>query len=126
MMDLQRALLYSFFIISIISSYNCSQEDPLDHNHLEEQASGYDSQAYPSYVGDGEFEGLIKLQSDVLGLQTLSEGGSKSIPVKTIDVNDSGEEDDTEVRIFFFFVYSQASSTYIYHKLNNMNPLILL
>uniref|UniRef100_A0A6N2N5N7 Cellulose synthase n=1 Tax=Salix viminalis TaxID=40686 RepID=A0A6N2N5N7_SALVM len=103
MMDLQRALLYSFFIISIIiSSYNCSQEDPLDHNHLEEQASGYDSQAYPSYVGDGEFEGLIKLQSDVLGLQTLSEGGSKSIPVKTIDVNDSGvradgEEDDTEL-----------------------------
>ncbi|KAF9664730.1 hypothetical protein SADUNF_Sadunf16G0048500 [Salix dunnii] len=103
-MDLQRALLYSFFIvsISIISSYNCSQDDPLD-NHLEERASGYDSQAYPSYVEDGEFEGLIKLHSDVLGLQTLSEGGSKSIPDKTIVVDDSGvkadggEDDDTEL-----------------------------
>ncbi|XP_034918387.2 polygalacturonase isoform X1 [Populus alba] len=95
-MALQRALLYSFFIISIsiISSYSCSQEDPLN-NYLEEQASGYDSQAYPSYIDDGGFKDLIKLRSDVLGLQTFSkERGSKSTPVITVGVKDFGVKDD--------------------------------
>jgi hypothetical protein len=94
-MALQRALLYSFFIISIsiISSYSCSQEDPLN-NYLEEQASGYDSQAYPSYIEDGGFKDLIKLRSDVLVLQTFSKEGSKSTPVITVGVRDFGVKDD--------------------------------
>ncbi|CAK7342550.1 unnamed protein product [Dovyalis caffra] len=79
------------------------QED-LFHNFLEEQASGYDSQAYPSYYGtvkdDGEFNDLIKLTSDVLGLQTFSKVGGKSTSVKTVNINDFATKavrgDDTE------------------------------
>jgi len=103
--------LYSFFMIflSIISSYNCLQEDPLN-NYLEEEASGYDSRAYPSHYStiseDGEFKNLVKLRSDVLiSLQAFSKVGGKSTSVRTVNVKDFGAKavggDDTEVHIFF-------------------------
>jgi len=103
--------VYSFFTIfvSIISPYNCLQEDPLN-NYLEEEASAYDSRAYPSHYStiseDGEFKNLVKLRSDVLiSMQAFSKVGGKSTSVRTVNVKDFGAiavgGDDTEVHIFF-------------------------
>ncbi|KAJ6332029.1 hypothetical protein OIU76_010413 [Salix suchowensis] len=100
----RRALVCSFFIIfvSIISSYDGLQEDPLN-NYLEEEASGYDSRVYPSHYStaheDGEyFKNLVKLRSEVFSLQKVSKVGGKSTPVRTVNVRDFGAdgEDDTE------------------------------
>jgi len=111
-MALRGALIvYSFFTIfvSIISPYNCLQEDPLN-NYLEEEASAYDSRAYPSHYStiseDGEFKNLVKLRSDVLiSMQAFSKVGGKSTSVRTVNVKDFGAiavgGDDTEVHIFF-------------------------
>lgn len=79
------------------------RDDPLN-NYLEEQASGYDSRAHPSYYRavneDGGFNDLINLSSDVLGSQTFSKVGGKLTSVKTVNVKDFGPKaaggDDTE------------------------------
>ncbi|KAE8098799.1 hypothetical protein FH972_016836 [Carpinus fangiana] len=98
--------LLSYFILIImltfISCYSTLQEDPL--RHYSDQESGYDSQAYPSYlstVDDGAFNNLIKQRSDVLSLRKFDRLGSISSSGKTVNVNDYGAKgdgsyDDTE------------------------------
>ncbi|KAB5551802.1 hypothetical protein DKX38_009113 [Salix brachista] len=100
----RNVLVCSFFIIflSIFSSYDGLQEDPLN-NYLDEEAPGYDSRVYPSHYStaheDGEyFKNLVKLRSEVFSLQKVSKVGGKSTPVRTVNVRDFGAdgEDDTE------------------------------
>nr|XP_034920192.1 polygalacturonase-like [Populus alba] len=121
-MALRGALIvFSFFMIfvSIIASYNCLQEDPLN-NYLEEEASGYDSRAYPSHYStiseDGEFKSLVKLRSDVLiSLQAFSKVGGKSTPVRTVNVKDYGAKgvggDDTEDTLAIEKAWKEACSS---------------
>ncbi|KAJ6408234.1 hypothetical protein OIU84_011530 [Salix udensis] len=97
-------LVCSFFIIflSVFSSYDGLQEDPLN-NYLDEEAPGYDSRVYPSHHStahdDGEyFKNLVKLRTEVFSLQKVSKVGGKSTPARTVNVKDFGAdgEDDTE------------------------------
>ncbi|KAK9290658.1 hypothetical protein L1049_008831 [Liquidambar formosana] len=101
-MALQNLLLLVFILfVSSFSCYSTLQEDP-PYRYIHE-ASGYDSQAYPSYfsmaIEDGEyFENLIKRRTE---LKMLNKVGSLSTSVNTVNVDDFGAKgdgtDDTEI-----------------------------
>lgn len=124
------AQLLSYFIIliimlSFISCYSTLQEDPLRH-YNSDQESGYDSQAYPSYlstIDDGAFKNLIQQRSDVLSLRKFDRVGSISSSGKTVNVNDygakgDGSDDDTEV-LFASLTYSINGRFYSLKMIHN-------
>lgn len=107
-MALQKYLI-PFFIIIIINiiSLNYSfPENPLENFVDEASGTGYDSQAYPSYLrmfGDGNdiFEDLIKQsRDDVSSLKIFDQAAFSTVNVSDFGAKGDGETDDTEVILF--------------------------
>lgn len=102
-MALQKYLIPFFIIIINIISFNYSfPENPLENFVDEASGTGYDSQAYPSYlrmIGDGNdiFEDLIKQsRDDVSSLKIFDQAAVSTVNVSDFGAEGDGETDDTE------------------------------
>lgn len=100
-MALQKYLIPFFIIIINIISLNYSfPENPVENFVDEASGTGYDSQAYPSYlsmIGDGNdiFEDLIKKSREDFDQAAVS-----TVNVSDFGAKGDGETDDTEVILF--------------------------
>lgn len=104
-------IIMSFFVSCYSNSIHEEVSVVLDHNHLvdEEEAFGYDSQAYPSYVSileDNKFGDLINQTTDdnlPPSLKSFSKLLENKAAATWLNVNDFGAKgdgtDDTEVHI---------------------------